>query len=151
MAVTELQGSRVGVYVRSYGTTNAFKRIVCEETLTLDISNDIQTTKTKCGTFKGVDVTDWKVNGTGVCNFNPGGSEISTDDLIDLQIARTKLEVYIQNESFVEGVTTYDVGEVFKFGGAAYLNSEQVSFPVNDITKYTFSMEGIDEPTVTES
>lgn len=151
MAVTELQGSHVGVYVRSYGSTNVFKRIVCEETLSLDLSNDIQTTKTKCGTFKGVDVTDWKVNGTGVCNFNPGAAEISSDDLIDLQVAKTKLEVFVQNEAFTEGGTSYTQGAVFKFGGAAYLNSQQLSFPNNDITKYTFSLEGIDDPTTTES
>lgn len=151
MAVTELQGAHVGVYIRSYGSTDVFKRIVCEETLTLDITNDIQTTKTKCNVFKGIDVTDWKINGTGVCNFNPGGTEISSDDLIDLQIARTKLEVFVQNEAFTEGGTAYGVASVFKFGGAAYLNSQQLSFPTNDITKYTFSLEGVDEPDVTES
>lgn len=149
--VTELQGSRVGVYIRDYGTTSAFKRIVCEETLTLDLSNDITTTKTKCGVFKGIDVTDWKLNGTGVCNFNPGGSEISSDDLIDKQLAKTKQEVYIQNESFVEGITTYDIGEVFKFGGQAYINSQQLTFGTSDPVKFTWAMEGIGTPDVSES
>lgn len=151
MAVTELQGSKVGVYVRDYGTTNAFKRIVCEETVTLDMNNDVQTTKTKCGTFKGVDVTDWKINGSGVANFNPGGAEISANDLQSLQIARTKQEVYIQNESFTEGSTTYNVGEVFKFGGAAYLVAQQITAPANDIVKFTYNLEGVGTPDVSES
>lgn len=149
--VTELQGSHVGVYIRSYGSTDPFKRVVCEETLQLDLSNDINTTKTKCGVFKGVDVTDWKVQGTGVCNFNPGGSEISSDDMIDLQINRTKIEVFVQNEAFTESGTSYDVGEVFKFGGAAYINSQNLNFPSNDIAKYSFGLEGIGSPDVAES
>jgi hypothetical protein len=151
MAVTELQGSRVGVYVRNYGSTDAFKRIVCEETVTLNISNDVNTSKTKCGVFKGVDVVDWKCNGSGVANFNPAGTEISANDLQTLQIARTKQEVFIQNESFTEGVTTYDVGEVFKFGGAAYLVAQDITFPSNDITKFTWNMEGVGTPNTTES
>jgi hypothetical protein len=151
MAVTELQGSRVGVYVRDYGTTDSFKRIVCEETVTLDLTNDVQTTKTKCGVFKGVDVTDWKLNGNGVANFNPVGTEISANDLQSKQIARTKQEVYIQNEAFTEGVTSYAVGEVFKFGGAAYLTAQNITFPTNDIAKFTYNLEGIGTPDVSES
>jgi len=151
MAVTELQGNRVGVYIRNYGTTNAFKRIICEETCTIDLNNDVTTTKTKCGTFKGVDVVDWKVSGNGVANFNPAGTEISADALQSLQVARTKQEVVVQNESFTEGVTTYDVGEVFRFQGAAYLTAQQITFPTNDIVKFTYNLEGIDDPTLTES
>jgi hypothetical protein len=151
MAVTELQGSHVGVYVRDYGSTSAFKRIVCEETLTLSLTNDVNTTKTKCGVFKGVDVTDWKINGNGVASFNPSGSEISANDLQTLQIARTKQEVFVQNESFSEGGTTYDIGEVFKFGGAAYLVAQDITFPGNDITKFTYNLEGVGTPDTTES
>ena len=151
MAVTELQGSRVGIYIRNYGTTNAFKRIVCEETSSLEINNDVQTTKTKCGVFRGVDIVDWKITGNGVANFNPSGSEISSDDLIDLQVARTKQEVYIQNEAFTEGTTNYLEGEVFKFGGAAYLVAQNISFPSNDIVKFTYNIEGIGSPDTTES
>lgn len=151
MAVTELQGSHVGVYIRNYGSTDVFKRIVCEETVTLDLSNDVQTTKTKCGTFKGLDVVDWKINGTGVANFNPSGSEISANDLQTLQIARTKQEVFVQNESFTEGATTYDVGEICKFGGAAYLTAQSITFPSNDISKFTYNLEGVGTPNTTES
>lgn len=151
MAVTELQGSRIGIYVRNYGSTDPFKRIVCEETATLDLSNDVQTTKTKCGTFKGVDVVDWKINGNGVANFNPSGSEISANDLQTLQIARTKQEVFIQNEAFTEGGTPYDLGEVFKFGGAAFLTAQQITFPNNDIVKFTYNLEGVGAPDTSES
>jgi len=151
MAVTELQGNRVGIYIRDFGTTNAFKRIVCEETCSIDLNNDVTTTKTKCGTFKGIDVVDWKVSGNGVANFNPSPSEISADALQALQVARTKQEVVIQNESFTEGVTTYGVGEVFKFSGPAYLTAQQISFPTNDIVKFTYNFEGIDDPILTES
>lgn len=151
MAVTELQGSRIGVYVRDYGSTDVFKRIVCEETVTLSLSNDVQTSKTKCGVFKGVDVTDWKLNGNGVANFNPSASEVSANDLQTLQIARTKQEVYIQNEAFTEGVTSYAVGEVFKFGGGAYLVAQDITAPSNDIVKFTWNMEGVGSPDTTES
>lgn len=151
MAVTELQGSRVGVYTRDYGSSAVFKRIVCEETMTLSLSNDVNTTKTKCGTFKGLDVVDWKINGNGVANFNPAGTEISANDLQTLQVARTKQEVYVQNEAFTEGGTSYDVGEVFKWGGAAYLTAQDITFPSNDIVKFTYNLEGVGTPDTTES
>lgn len=149
--VTELQGARVGVYIRNYGSTAVFKRIVCEETVTLSLSNDVNTSKTKCGVFKGVDVVDWKLNGNGVANFAPAATEISANDLQTLQIARTKQEVYIQNEAFTEGGSTYPVGDVFKFGGAAYLVSQDITFPSNDITKFTWHLEGVGTPNTTES
>lgn len=151
MAVTELQGSRVGIYIRNYGSTDAFKRIVCEESASLELNNDVQTTKTKCGVFKGVDIVDWKISGNGVANFNPSASEISADDLQTLQIARTKQEVYVQNEAFTEGGTSYAIGEVFKFGGAAYLVAQTISFPSNDITKFTYNLEGVGTPDTAES
>ncbi len=150
--VTELQGDRVGLYIRDYGSTNAFKRVVCEETLTLEMNTSVNSTLTKtCGQFKGIGVLDWKINGNGVANFNPAGTEISADDLIEIQKNGTKQEVFVQNEAFTEGVTSYAVGEVFKFGGAAFLVANTMTFPANDITKFTYNLEGIGTPTTTES
>jgi len=151
MPVTELQGKYVGVYVRDYGSTDPYKRLVCEETCTIDASNDVTTTKTKCGVFKGIDVTDWKITGNAVANFNPGSAEISLDALQQKQVNRVKLDVVVQNEAFTEGGTSYTAGKVFKFAGPAYLTQCNVTAATNEVVKFTFNFEGEGTPDLTET
>lgn len=142
MATTTVDANKIGFYVRTYGSTDAFKRIVCEENLTLEISNDVNTTKTKCGVFKGIDVADFKANGTGVCNITPTASEISHEDLVTIQLANTKLEFVLQNEAYTEGVTTYALGEVIRMQGGCYITSTQLQANQGDKMKFTWAIEG---------
>lgn len=148
---TEVQGSRIGFYVRDYGASTPFLRIVCEETVTLDLNNDITTTKTKCGVFKGVSVADFKANGSAVHNIDPGGAEASLDYVQSKQIARTKQEFVMQNEAYTEGGVSYDIGEAFRFAGAMYFNSSQATADTDNPMKFTWSAEGIGVPNDSES
>lgn len=148
---TEVQGSRIGFYVRDFGSSAAFKRIVCEESVTLDLNNDVTTTKTKCGVFKGVSVADFKANGSAVHNIDPTSSEASLDYVQGKQIARTKQEFVMQNEAYTEGGTSYDLGEAFRFAGGGYFNSSQATADTDNPMKFTWSFEGIGTPTDTES
>lgn len=147
MAALEIQGANVGFYVRDFGSTDVFKRMVCEETLIFDASNDVTTTKTKCGTFKGVQVADFKANGSGTNNFTPGAAEYSYDDLLNDQIAIQKKEFVIQNEAF----STYTVGELVRLAGGGYFVTSQETFNNGEVVKYTWNFEVSGTITTTES
>jgi Phage major tail protein 2. len=148
---TEVQGSRIGFYVRDAGATTPFLRIVCEESVTLDLNNDITTTKTKCGVFKGVSVADFKANGSAVHNIDPTSAEASLDYVQTKQIARTKQEFVMQNEAYTEEGITYSLGEAFRFAGDGYFNSSQATADTDNPMKFTWSFEGIGVPDGTES
>lgn len=146
MATYELQGDDVEFLVR-VADTGTFKEMVCEETLTIDITNDVTTTKTKCGPFKGVQTPDFKVNGTGVYNYAPTSSEVSYNQVADWQIAKTKVEFIIRNQAFGAIVA----GDALRFSGYGYFVSSQGSFPANDVVKFTWAFEGVGTLNATES
>ena len=152
MAASTIQGLNIGFYVRNYGTTNAFKRLVCEDNLNFDINNDVSTVKTKCGVFKGIDVADFKANGSGVCNLTPTASELSLDALQVVQVARTKQEFVLQNEAYTDSSgASIAIGHQVKLSGAGYFTASQLQAGVNDPMKFTWNFEGEGTLTLTES
>jgi len=147
MALTEIQGSHVGFYTRAYGSTDVFKRLVCEDTLTFDLANAVTSTLTKCGYFKGVSVPDFKANGTAVNNTTPGAAELSYDDVFGYQTTIQKLEFVIQNEAY----GTVGEGAEIRLSGAGYFTNSQGSASANDVVKFTWAFEGVGVPDNTES
>lgn len=144
---TELQGALVAFKVRDYGSTSAFKTIVCEETVTFDVSNDVSTTKTKCGVFKGVLAPDFKANGSAVANFVPTSSEYSYNALIEDQKALTKKEFVF--ESLSDG--TNNEGHLLRMSGAGYFVNSQMTGNNGETVKFTWSFEGTGTLGSTES
>lgn len=132
---TEVQGSTIGFFLRDYGSTGVWRQMTCEETLTFDLSNNVTTSKTKCGTFKGIDVADFKISGGGVSNFAPTATEYSHDLLTTDEVAKTKKEFRIQD------IAT--AGSVILLSGAGYFVQAQISFPANDVVKFTYTFEGV--------
>lgn len=147
MAATEVQGANIRIMVRDYGSTSAFKEMVCEETLTFELNNDVTSTKTKCGVFKGVQVADFKANGAGVCNVTPTATEYSYDALQVDQIAITKKEFSIENKAY----GAYVAGELIKMGGAGYFVGSQFTGNNGEVCKFTWNLEGVGTLNTTES
>jgi hypothetical protein len=147
MAVQEVQGGHMGIYFRDAGSTGAYKKLVCEETLVFDLNNDVNTTKTKCGIFKGIQVADFKCSGTGMCNVTPLTTEMSHDQVQIDQIAITKKEFVIQNEAY----GTETLGSAIKMAGEGYFTSSQINMNNGETVNFTWSMEGVGTPNVTES
>lgn len=147
MAALEIQGSDVEFLVREYNTGD-FKRLTCEETLTLDVTNDVNTTKTKCGVFKGIQEADFKVNGTAVFNLSPtSASEISYDEALAFQVDKTKIEWIIRNVS----ITGYAAGAGIRMSGEGYFVSTQFNAPNGDVGKFSWNIEGVGTLNDTES
>jgi len=144
---TEVQGINVRFLVRDFGSNDAFQEMVCEETLLFDLNNDVTTTKTKCGIFKGIQVADFKANGSGVCNVDPTSTEYSYDELQNDQIAIQKKEFVIQNIAY----GTIGAGEQIKMSGGGYFVGSQFNGSVGEACKFTWNFEGVGTLNTTES
>lgn len=147
MAAVEVQGADIEFLVR-VADTGTFKRMVCEDSLTFDISNDVTTVKTKtCGPFKGVQTPDFKANGSAVFNVTPTGSEVSYDQVATWQTGPTKVEWIIRNVAF----GSYIAGRAIRFSGYGYFVSSQFTAANGEVAKFTWNLEGTGTLNVTES
>jgi len=147
MAATEVQGANMKIELRDYGSTDVFQEMVCEETLIFELNNDVSSTKTKCGVFKGIQVADFKANGSGVCNVTPTGTEYSYDELQTDQIALQKKEFVIQNRAY----DAYAEGQLIKMGGGGYFVASQFNGSNGEACKFTWTLEGVGTLDTTES
>lgn len=144
---TELQGADVEFLVRQ-ADTGTFKEMVCEDTLTLDISNDVTTVKTKnCGAFKGVQTPDFKANGSAVHNVAVTAGEVSYDQVATWQKDVEKIEWIIRNKAY----GSYLAGEAMRFSGYGYFVNSQGTFNNGEVAKFTWAVEGVGTLNVTES
>lgn len=132
-----IQGSDIELLVRQKDTGD-FKTMTCEETVFLDVTNDVNTTKTKCGVFKGIQVADFKLNGTATYNTAPGGTELSYNEVLAFQLDRTKCEFILRNKA----VTGYAAGELIRMSGDCYFTSTQFDGSDGQVAKFTWNLEG---------
>ena len=147
MAVQEVQGADIEFLVRQ-ADTGLFKRMVCEDSLTLDISNDVTTVKTKtCGAFKGVQTPDFKANGSAVFNVTPTSTEVSYDQVATWQNDVEKVEWIIRNIAFGSTVA----GDAIRFSGYGYFVNSQFVANNGEVAKFTWNLEGVGTLNVTES
>lgn len=134
---TTIQGSDIELLVRQKDT-GSFLTMVCEETVFLDVTNDVSISKTKCGTFKGVQVADFKLNGTSVFNAVPTASEASYNEVLEWQLDRTRCEFILRNKAF----ETYVAGELVRMSGDCYFTQTQFDGSDGQVSKFSWSMEG---------
>ena len=132
-----IQGSNIELLVRQKNT-GTFKTMTCEETVFLDVTNDVTTAKTKCGTFKGVQVADFKLNGTCVFNFEPGITEVSYNEVLAWQLDRTRCEFIMRNTTY----ETYTAGEEVRMSGDCFFVQTQFDGSDGQVAKFSWTMEG---------
>ena len=137
MATTTIQGSDIELLVRQKDTGN-FLTMVCEETVFLDVSNDVNVSKTKCGIFKGIAVAEFKLNGTAVFNATPTASEASYDEVLGWQLDRTRCEFILRNTAFDGNAA----GDLIRMSGDCFFTSTQFDGSDGQVTKFTWAMEG---------
>lgn len=97
--MADIQGIDIKVQVREVGQTD-WKTLVCEIDSQFQHTNDVTETDTKCGTFNGVKEVKGNYSGNAVWNVAPGGTEVSYEEVLNWQIAKTLLEMLIENEAF---------------------------------------------------
>lgn len=139
MAATEIQGSNIQLLLRESGSTDEWQEVVCEETVQIEVTNDVTTTKTKCGVFKGIDVADFKLNGSAVHNITPTSAEASHDAMLAWQLARTKLDFVFQNRAY----GAIAAGAEVRMAGSAYITSTVLVGSNSEVAKFTWNLEGV--------
>lgn len=146
MAQTVIQGADIEFLVRKKNTGD-FKTLVCEESVVLDVTNDVTTTKTKCGTFKGVQTADFKLNGSAVFNATPTVSEVSYDDVLAWQLDLDEIEFIIRNVA----ITGFTAGQAIRMSGTGYFTSTNFNGSQGEVSKFTWNIEGTGTLNDTES
>lgn len=142
MAALELLGANVNVYFRDNGTTNAWAKLTCEETLQFTYANQVNTELTKCGPFKGI-VTppDAKFSGSGVCNLNPVytgvNQELSYDLIQQKQSVGQKMDFRIQNNAY----GSVGLSDQLLIAGSGYFTNSVLTADNGVVCKFTYDFE----------
>lgn len=131
----EVQGSLVVMWVSA--TNSNFKAIVCEESSQASTTANVNTTKTKCGTFTAVDTPETKISGSGIADGSPAANQCTYKDIEAWVRSKTKLYFIYKN--------TADSGSSIANGGVVYLDGQgyfteaTVTAQEGDLVKFNWS------------
>lgn len=128
--MSEIQGSLVNFKVRVNGSGAPFKKMVCTEDTTFTITNGTSTRKTNCGPIAAVSVAEFNASGNAVFNFEPGGTEVSWDEVKAWQKAKTKLDFTYENDADVPAGITQ--GEAVSVLGSGYFTESAFTASAED-------------------
>lgn len=146
MATQVIQGSDIEMLIRKKNT-GSFLTMVCEESVILEVTNDVNTAKTKCGTFKGIQVADFKLNGSCVFNSTPTASEASYNEILGYQLDRSECEFILRNKAF----GAYTAGDLVRMSGDCYFTSTTFDGSDGQVSKFSWNLEGSGTLNDTES
>lgn len=110
---TEIQGVDLIFEVREVGETD-WERLVCALDDQAEMDNEVSEVDTKCGTFTGVKELKGSYSGNAVANAAPTGTEVSYDQVLAWQKAKTLLDFRYYNLAFgaiAEGAAVYQEGQ----------------------------------------
>jgi hypothetical protein len=148
---TEIQGIDFKVQVREAGDTD-WKRFVCEIDSQFQHSNDTQETDTKCGTFNGIKNLKGNYSGNAVFNVDPDADEVSYNQVLTWQKAKTRLEFLIENEAYTaeDGTSIAEAAVLHIFASGRFVDST-LQGAVGDIGKFSWQFKPTGEPTISGS
>jgi hypothetical protein len=121
MAVVVTQGIDVAFEVRvTDDEVTTWKRLVCAIDDQAEMDNEVSEVDTKCGSFSAVKDMKGSYSGNAVSNADPTTSEVSYQDVIAWQKARTLLDFRYYN--MADG-TTLEGAALFQTGQGRFTNS----------------------------
>lgn len=133
----ELQGSLVVLWLSETGSN--FKAVVCETESQMSTTAEVNTTRTKCGTFKAPGQVDDKLSGSGVVDAAPAANQVSFKQLRSWAKSRTLLYFIYQNLADPSiGVSN---GDGVYSDGRGYITETTVTSPEGDLVKFNWAME----------
>jgi predicted secreted protein len=127
--MAELQGKDVTLQISEDGGTT-WKTLICLDTLTVDLTMDLNERPTRCGIKVGVSPTKGTMTGTSVSDDAPGGTEVSHQKLLDLITAGTKFDVK----------AVHTTPAKFYAAAKAYLTSLSAQAPSDDLLDFNWTM-----------
>lgn len=132
----ELQATLVTLWVSTSENTG-FKTIVCEESSQSATTSNVNTTKTKCGTFTAVDTPETVISGSGVVDGSPAANQVSFKQLESWVRAKTKLFFIYQNAADVN--SSIAKGDAIYQDGQGYFTEATITAQEGDLLKFNWS------------
>lgn len=111
-----------------------YKTIVCEESSTADTTANVNTKKTKCGTFTAVDSAETKLSGSGVVDGSPAVNQVSYKQLQAWVLSKTKLFFIYENAA--DSGSGIAKGAAVYLDGQGYFNSAKVTGQEGDLISF---------------
>lgn len=131
----EIQGTLVAMWVSE--TNSNFKTIVCEDSSQSSTTSNVTTTKTKCGSFSGVETPEITISGSGIAGGSLAANQVSFKQIQSWVYNKTKLYFIRRNEADVaSGITA---GSVVYLDGQGYFTEATETSAEGDVVKFNWS------------
>jgi hypothetical protein len=138
--MSEVNGDLIVFKVRVNGAGGSFKQIVCTDTVSFDISNDVSTKKTSCGPKTQLTDPTFSASGSGVFENEPLVTQVSWDEIKEWQKSKTKLDFQFVNTDAAAGLTE---GEAVSVTGSGYFTSSTFTGSSEDgFSTFDFTFTG---------
>jgi hypothetical protein len=118
-----IQGTEIQLFLRESGTSDAYQELVCFLSLPLALTSPVTKKKSSCGTHVATQDVEAEISGSAICNIAPGATEVSYDQMVAWQIAKTALDYkYVNKAGTINGVA-YAEGDIINFTGSCKVGS----------------------------
>lgn len=131
----EGQGTLVTMWVSE--TNSNFKTIVCEDSSQSSTTANVNTTKTKCGSFTAVDTPETIISGSGIAGANLAANQVSFKQIEAWVRAKTKLYFIRRNEA--DSANNIEIGELVYLDGQGYFTEATETSAEGDLVKFNWS------------
>jgi hypothetical protein len=132
----EVQGSLVTLWVSTSQNTG-FKTIVCEDSSQASTTSNVNTTKTKCGTFTAVDTPETTLSGSGIVDGSPAANQATFKDIESW--CRNKTKLYFIYQNIADAGTSLAKGAAVYMDGQGYFTEATVTAAEGDLVKFNWS------------
>lgn len=115
---TTISGDLINFKFRDNGTADAFKTLVCSESVSFEITNETSERRTNCGPITGISDPTFSASGSAVHELNPSVSQATYEDIKTRQKNKTKVDFTFENDADAgAGITQ---GSVVSTTGSGY-------------------------------
>jgi hypothetical protein len=141
-----IDGNDVVVRIREAGDST-WKTLVCEVDETIELTNDVTETDTKCGPAVGVKVMKGNCSGNGVCHADPSSTEVTWNDIANWQTNRTALEFLMENEAFTaeNGTNVAEGATIHVFAPGKFVQST-LTAATGEVVKFAWTFKPTSTP-----
>lgn len=131
-----LQSKDSPIQLRVKGTS-PWKTLVCLENFNVPLATQVTETDTFCGNAVGLGIVKFNPTGSFVFEQFPDSDQVSYDQMVEWQLARTTLEFLVEYLGSTGSTSTP------KFlTGECFVTATEMQGAVNDILKATYTLTG---------
>jgi len=135
-----IQSSDAPIELRVAGTEE-YKTLVCTSDYNIPLNTTVNTVDTFCGRAVGLGVIEFNPAGSAVCEQQPTSDQVTYNDLVSWQLAKTILEFRVQFPG------TGSVGGIIYLTGECSVTATELQGAVNEVLKFTYTLTGQGTPT----